>query len=123
MAELYDVLRKVLSDTGEDAALQRLVDHIESRATIDGTRALLESGGFVVTRIIERSACMRFASGTALLHHYFIRLGFLPAWKSVAAGSEVATFSRLEERLDLLARASSGLSLTIPMAYIEATTA
>ena len=123
MAELYDVFREILTDAAEDTALQRLGDHIAGRATVDGTRALLEGGGFIVTRVIERSACMRFASGTALLNHYFIRLGFLPAWKSVAAGSEVATFSRLQERLDLLALDNDGLSLTIPMAYVEATTA
>lgn len=123
MSELYAVLRDVLTDAGEDAALQRLGDHIAHRATVDGTCALLEGGGFDVTRVIERSTCMRFASGTALLNHYFIRLGFLPAWKSVAAGSEVATFSRLQERLDRLARDSGGLSLTIPMAYMEATAA
>jgi len=123
MSELYDVLNDVLTDAEEHEALQRLGDHIAHRATVDGTRALLEGGGFTVTRVIERSTCMRFASGTALLNHYFIRLGFLPAWKSVAAGSEVATFSRLQERLDPLARDSGGLSLTIPMAYVEATTA
>ncbi|MCA1732596.1 MAG: class I SAM-dependent methyltransferase, partial [Acidobacteria bacterium] len=121
MSEFYDVLSDVLTDADEDAALQRLGDHIAHRATIDGTHALLERGGFDVTRVIERSASMRFTNGTALLNHYFIRLGFLPAWKSVAAGSEVATFSQLQERLDRLARDSGGLSLTIPMAYVEAT--
>ncbi|HEX7708575.1 MAG TPA: class I SAM-dependent methyltransferase [Thermoanaerobaculia bacterium] len=121
MSEFYDVLRDVLADAEEEAALRRLDDHIAGRATVDGTCALLERGGFMVTRVIERTASMRFASGTSLLHHYFIRLGFLAGWKSVVAGSEVATFSQLQDRLDLLARKNGGLSLTIPMAYVEAT--
>jgi hypothetical protein len=81
---------------------------------------LLENGGFSVTRVIERTGRMRFANGTALLSHHFIKLGFLVAWKRVVPGRETEMFLRLRRRLDEVAGQSGELSLTIPMAYVEA---
>jgi arsenite methyltransferase len=109
MREFYDVFEDVLRERGADVS--KLHAHIAHRATIDSVRELLESAGFRVTRVIEKTAHMRFANGRALFNHHFIRLGFLDAWKEVA-GAQV--FSLLEERLN------RELSLTIPMAYVEA---
>lgn len=111
MREFYDVFASVLE--GADVATLRA--HVEHRATIPAVRELLESAGFQVVRVVEREGSMRFANGTALLNHYFIRLGFLEAWKTVVAGREREVFARLRERLD----ASGELRLTIPMAYVE----
>jgi len=63
---------------------------------------------------------MRFANGTALLNHHFIKLGFLNAWKNVVPGREIEAFLRLQHRLDEVASQTGELLLTIPMAYIEA---
>lgn len=114
MRELYDVFAEVLVD--DAAALARLRAHVAHRATVTGVRELLADGGFEVVRVVEREATMRFANGTALFDHYFIRLGFLDAWKQVAAGNERAIFAELVRRLD----AAGELRLTIPMAYVEA---
>jgi ubiquinone/menaquinone biosynthesis C-methylase UbiE len=111
MREFYEVFESVLD--GED--VERLRDHIAHRATVASVRELLESSGFRVTRVVEREGVMRFASGTALLTHYFIRLGFLDAWKQVVAGREQEVFARLRDRLD----EAGELRLTIPMAYVE----
>jgi ubiquinone/menaquinone biosynthesis C-methylase UbiE len=119
MRELYDVFAGVLRDDAE--ASSRLRDHIEHRATVDSVRELLETGGFEIARVAEREAVMRFADGTALLNHYFIKLGFLDAWKRVAAGNEHEVFARLRNALDDHASRHGELRLTIPMAYIEAT--
>jgi hypothetical protein len=68
----------------------------------------------------EESASMRFVDGSALLRHYFIRLGFLDAWRRVVdARREADVFSRLEANLNRLAEGSP-LRLTIPVAYLEA---
>lgn len=110
MREFYDIFESVI---GKNDALRA---HIEHRATVAAVRELLENAGFAVTRVVERSAKMRFASGTALLNHHFIKLGFLDAWKGVVAGREREIFPILQKRLDDLGE----LSLTIPMAYVEA---
>jgi hypothetical protein len=64
---------------------------------------------------------MRFADGSALLRHHFIRLGFVPGWKSVAAADSVPeTFDRLERRRNAIAEKRGELALTIPMACFVA---
>jgi ubiquinone/menaquinone biosynthesis C-methylase UbiE len=115
MREFYEVFEEVLRDDAE--ALVRLRDHVAHRATVASVRELLENGGFAVTRVVEREGSMRFADGTALLNHYFIKLGFLDAWKKVVAPNEREVFARL---LDALNKRGE-LRLTIPMAYVEAT--
>ena len=114
MKEFYDVYAQVV---GSEIARGLLRDHIEHRATVASVRELLTDAGFEVTRVVEQKEVMRFASGTALLNHHFIKLGFLEAWKEVAAKREREIFTKLRARLDDLPE----LSLTIPMAYIEAT--
>jgi len=118
MREFYAVFADVVRDDAE--ASKRLRDHIEHRATIANVRDLLESGGFEITRVVERESVMRFANGTALLNHYFIKLGFLDAWKKVVPGNERDVFARLRNALDDLASRNGELRLTVPMAYVEA---
>jgi ubiquinone/menaquinone biosynthesis C-methylase UbiE len=118
MKEFYDVFAQVLASDHD--ALQRLRAHVEHRATVPNVRELLESGGFTVTRIVEREGLMRFADGTALLNHHFIKLGFLDGWKTIVSGNERAVFARLRDALNEVASRQGELRLTIPMAYIEA---
>jgi len=113
MQELYRAFEDVLDDPQDRA---RLRDHIAHRATVASVRELLTDGGFSVTRVVERKGTMRFASGTALFHHHFIQLGFLDGWKKVVPERTAEVFARLQDRLD----AAGELSLTIPMAYVEA---
>lgn len=118
MHELYAVFADVLRNDHE--SLARLRDHVEHRATIANVRELLQDGGFTVARVVEREGAMRFADGTALFNHYFIKLGFLDGWKKVVPGNERAVFERLRDALDDLAARNGELHLTIPMAYVEA---
>ncbi|HEV7486521.1 MAG TPA: class I SAM-dependent methyltransferase [Thermoanaerobaculia bacterium] len=114
MREFYVVFAEVVRDDAQ--ASKRLRNHIEHRATIANVRELLEGGGFAITRVVERESVMRFANGAALLNHYFIKLGFLDAWKKVVPGNERDVFARLRNALD----DHGELRLTIPMAYVEA---
>jgi len=118
MAELYEVFGEIL--TNDTESLERLREHVAHRATIDSVRELIEENGFTVTRVVEKNGLMRFANGTALFHHHFIKLGFLDAWKKIVAPADLhETFARLEVRLNELAQRKGELRLTIPMAYIE----
>jgi ubiquinone/menaquinone biosynthesis C-methylase UbiE len=120
MQELYSIFEEVLTRRKLTNELASLREHVAHRATVAAVRELLKSNGFQVTRVVERTGRMRFANGSALLHHYFIKLGFLDAWKKVVTGREGEIFPELEEQLDRYAAGHDGLSLTIPMAYIEA---
>lgn len=64
---------------------------------------------------------MRFADGSSLLQHYFIRLGFVPGWKSIVpVDSLPKTFEILEAKLNAVAATRGELALTIPIACVEA---
>jgi arsenite methyltransferase len=119
MRELYAVIHDLLAEQDDGEALERLRAHGEHRATVPAVTELLEDGGFTVTRVVERQGQMRFASGTALLNHHFIKLGFLGGWKTIVPGKERAFFAALRLRLDALAEKEGALTLTIPMAYVE----
>ena len=120
MKELYAVFDEILGD--DDAARTRLREHVEHRATVANIRELLADGGFTIARVVERESVMRFATGTALLNHFFIKLGFLDGWKKVVPGNERSVFTRLQDGLNEVARQRGELRLTIPMAYLEART-
>lgn len=116
MRELYEVFESVLVDEGLRDVVPALHAHIEHRATVDKMRTLLGDAGFTVTKIVEDSVPMRFASGSALLHHDFIDFGFAPAWRELVPEEDrERVFAALEQRLP------SPLTLTIPRAYVEGT--
>jgi ubiquinone/menaquinone biosynthesis C-methylase UbiE len=120
MLEFYELFAEVLAGRGDPEALAALQAHVTHRATVGSLRDLLEEGGFTLTRVVERTMRMRFASGLALMNHYFIRLGFLGSWKSIVAGRENEVFGELVSRLEHVARQRGVLALTIPAAYVEA---
>jgi arsenite methyltransferase len=121
MSEFYDVYRDVLLELGFTDRLAVLDAHISHRATVNSVRALLEDAGFRFVEAVTSSFRERFVDGSSLLRHYFIRLGFVPGWKSVAPeGAVEATFAALEHRLNAIAAQRSELSLTIPAACIQA---
>ena len=121
MCEFYEAYRSVLVELGFTGQLAALDAHINHRATVDSVRSLLEREGFVFVEAVTTSFRERFADGSSLLRHYFIRLGFVAAWKSIApVGAVEATFAAIEQRLNTMAAERGELSLTIPAACIQA---
>ena len=121
MAEFYQVFRRVLIESGQTDRVPVLDTHIAHRGTVESVAALLQNAGFTLTETVTDSIRMRFADGSALLRHHFIRLGFMPGWKLVASPEQIdQTFERLEHQLNALARQHGELSLTVPMACLVA---
>jgi arsenite methyltransferase len=145
MHELYEVYAATLRELGKDERLPALKRHVAHRAAVAEIAAYLERAGFRVARVLEESAVMRFADGSALLRHHFIKLGFLDEWKAIADEDQrsavppsrtaerslravprraeedqrTEVFTRLEANLNRLASERGDLTLTIPIAYIE----
>jgi arsenite methyltransferase len=95
--------------------------HVHHRATVESVRRMLNGAGFEPLEVVTDTVRMRFADGSSLLRHYFIRLGFLPAWQSVVFPDVVErTFAVLEQKLNTVAAERGELALTIPMACVEA---
>jgi hypothetical protein len=64
---------------------------------------------------------MRFADGSSMMRHYFIRLGFLGGWSQLLPdGRRAEALTALAERLDEVAEREGGLKMTIPMVLIAA---
>lgn len=121
MAEFYAVYRATLHELGQADRLATLDAHIAHRGTAESVGQLLRSAGFEVRHVGSDTFRMRFADGSALLRHYFIRLGFVQGWKAVAAPDALdETFGALERNLNAMARERGDLTLTIPMACVEA---
>jgi ubiquinone/menaquinone biosynthesis C-methylase UbiE len=121
MHEFYDAYRSVLIELGFRDRLPALDAQIGKRATIESVKTLLEQAGFQFVDAVTDSFRERFADGSALLRHYFMRLAFVPGWKSVAPEGHIEeTFTALERRLNAIARERGELSLTVPAACLQA---
>lgn len=121
MAEFYAVYREVLLQTGQPDRIAALDAHVAHRATAGGLAALVEGAGFEVVEVATDAFRLRYADGSALLNHYFIRLGFLPAWAAVATPGRVPeTFAALEAALNRRAAERGELALTVPTAGLVA---
>jgi ubiquinone/menaquinone biosynthesis C-methylase UbiE len=121
MREFYDVFRATLQERNAGEYLERLTQHEQHRGTQESRTALVEAAGFRIARVVEDQTCFRFVDGSALLNHFFIKLGFLDAWRGVVdPADEQDIFAALEARLNDTARRHGELRLTVPMLYIEA---
>ena len=121
MNEFYGAFRSVLAEMGYSDRLAVLDEHVARRATVDSVRAMLEQAGFEFVEAVTWSFWERFADGSALLRHFFIRLAFVAAWRALAPPDAVeTTFAALEQRLNAVAAERSELSLTVPAACIQA---
>jgi arsenite methyltransferase len=121
MSEFYDVYRATLIELGRSDRLAALDAHISHRGTVDSVSSMVADAGFKVVCVDTHSFRMRFADGSSLLRHYFIRLGFVQGWKSVVAPDTIeTTFRTLERNLNIAAAEKGEFALTIPMACVDA---
>lgn len=120
MAEFYEVLRATLVELGQHDRVAGLEQHIAHRGTVESVSARLVSAGFRIHEFVRSGFRMRFADGTALLRHAFIRMGFMPAWKAILRDGTVAeSMAKLEANLNAVAARRGELALTVPTALIE----
>ena len=121
MHEFYEAYRETLTELGQNDAIPALETHVAHRATLESVREMLGRAGHEEISVATDSFQMRFADGSSMLRHHFIRLGFLPSWASIISRDAIErTFDALAKKLDAIASKNGELSLTIPMAYFEA---
>jgi arsenite methyltransferase len=120
MAEMYDLLRRVLVELSLEDRIEALDVQERHRGTDESVAALLTSAGFRISRRFRSEFPLRFADGSAMLRHGLVKF-FLDGWRPVFAGADEAMiFSWTEQRLNEIAADRGGLSFGIPMLYIEA---
>jgi ubiquinone/menaquinone biosynthesis C-methylase UbiE len=121
MRDFYDCLRQVCLDLSLDAAVSRIAEQIRSkRKPLDWTLALIRRTGFEVVECRQQEFSLRFTSGTAMLNHSLIRIGFLNGWKTIVPEPDQGrVFAQVEDRLNKLAERQGQLRLTIPFVCID----
>lgn len=122
MAEFYTALKLVLHDFSVPAEPDAIQKQIASkRLPVSEYKRLLSDTGFTNIQVTYDRFQYRFASGTALFSHYFIRMAFLEGWMSVVPEPyRQQVFNELENRFNRLAASGGEVTLTIPYAVISA---
>lgn len=118
--EFYRIFKETLAALGKNELLENLKREEAHRATLESISVMFAEAGFRVCKTVEEQFEMRFLDGSAFLNHYFVRLGWLSAWKNLFPESEqLEIFQALEQNLNASAQKTQGLLLTVPMAYVE----
>lgn len=121
MAEVYQVFRETLVRINKPHYLPKLAEQEHHRLSIDRVTALLESNGFQITHLAQQKFHLRFADGTAMLHHALVKFGFLEGWLSaISPDDEPEVYCEWEEDLNQLAHHAGEINTTIPMLLVEA---
>ena len=122
MHEFYDQLERVLSELGMIDEIQMMHEHItKKRPSIDWMVDRIQSQGFLIKDLIHDQFEYRFANGSAMLNHYFIRLAFMDSWISLLPADKLELiFDSIESRLNEDAKILGGVKLSIPFVMINA---
>lgn len=116
MLEFYNQLERVLSELGMENEIQLMHKHIsKKRPSIDWMVDRIQSQGFMIKDLVHDQFEYRFANGSAMLNHYFIRLAFMDSWISLLPADKLELiFDTIESRLNADAQILGGVKLSIP---------
>ncbi|MFO7999121.1 MAG: methyltransferase domain-containing protein [Bacteroidales bacterium] len=122
MIEFYKEFARVLSDMKMQRELERMQEHIRAkRRPLKEILSKLEANGFSIKDLKKKQFNYHFASGTAMLNHFFIRMDFLDSWVGILPEEKVEmVFEKMEERLNGLACRLGSLQLSVPYVLINA---
>jgi len=120
MGFFYAVFERTLRECGLERCVKIMRRHIEEKRKPAGhLTTLLDRTGWRVLTCEEGQFTMRYADGTTMLRHFFIRAAFLPGWwEIVPPERRNAFFARLEIDLNIAAK-GDGVVLYIPYVCID----
>jgi SAM-dependent methyltransferase len=121
MLEFYAVYRGLLGERGLAREAAGIRDHIYARRKpLAEVTGLVRAAGFEIDATSHDSFTFRYADGTAMLRHFFIRLAFLASWKAIVPEAlQTDLFAELERRLNALAERQGELQLRIPFVTLD----
>jgi arsenite methyltransferase len=121
MIEFYSVMEQVLTDLDMKKEINSIKEHIYSkRRPLPELTTILRQNGFAVSSIVEDQFDYQFTDGTTLLQHFFVRLAFLPAWKSIVpANRQDRVFRKIEAKLNEQSDHTGRCKLSVPFVIIN----
>jgi arsenite methyltransferase len=110
----------VLTKLGLETYHRVLTEHIyQKRKPLSEWRLWLAQAGLPIQAVHEDYFHYRFADGSALLNHFFMKLAFLPPWKNVVPEEkQEEVFTLLENRLNQSA-GSKGICMQVPFVTVD----
>jgi hypothetical protein len=122
MIEFYNQLEQVLTQLQMSKEVELMRQHIShKRPSIDGFIKRIENNGFVIKDLEHDQFSYKFADGTAMLNHYFIRLAFMDSWVKLLPADKIEQiFDTIELRLNNQSKELGGIKLSIPFVLINA---
>jgi arsenite methyltransferase len=122
MFEFYGQIEQVLSELNMNKEIDSMHQHIShKRPPINKMVPMLQKHGFVIKDLVHDQFNYKFANGTALLNHYFIRLAFMDSWIKLLPPDKVEfIFDTIESRLNEQSRLLGEVKLSIPFVLINA---
>jgi ubiquinone/menaquinone biosynthesis C-methylase UbiE len=123
MFEFYSLLESILSDLQLNKEIELMHRHIyNKRRPLDEILSMLTKHGFLIKDLEHDQFNYKFADGTAMLNHYFIRLAFMDSWIKFLPEDKVEyIFKSIESRLNEQAKILDGIKLSIPFVMINVT--
>ena len=84
MLEFYDIYKEVLMEYSLHDEINKLMEHIYiKRRPLDEIEKMLNEAGFDINQILHNSFSYRYADGSAMLNHFFIKIAFLESWMKI----------------------------------------
>lgn len=122
MFEFYDALENVLSGLKLEQSIAAMHRHIyEKRRPLDEIILLLRDTGFLIKDLQHDQFNYQFTDGTAMLHHFVMRMAFMDSWIKILPENRVEEiFDLLETRLNEQAARLGRLQLSVPWVVIDA---
>jgi hypothetical protein len=122
MIEFYGLLKQTLSDLKMDKEIDLMYRHIsQKRPPIDNMISMMQRYGFIIKDLEQDQFSYKFANGTAMLNHYFIRLAFMDSWIKLLPPEKVdQIFNTIEINLNEQSKILGGMKLSIPYVMINA---
>ncbi len=118
--EFYNVFEETLRQLKKTELIEKLIEQQEHRGSVKSISGLFTENGFTISRTFEESFEMRFLNGSAFLNHHFIKVGWMSSWQGLIPNEEwEKVFTVLEKKLNSFSEENNGLTLTVPMAFIE----
>jgi ubiquinone/menaquinone biosynthesis C-methylase UbiE len=120
MFEFYNIMEHTLSKLSLKTEIESMYKHIEyKRPSVDKIIKPMKNN-FIIKDVEYDQSNYKFANGTAMLNHYFIRLAFMESWIKIVPKDKVGEiFRTIETELNKQAETNGGIKLSIPFVIIN----
>jgi hypothetical protein len=120
MFEFYDTMENSLLELDLKSEIELMRKHIEQkRPSIDKIITPMKQN-FLIKDIVYDQFHYRFADGTAMLNHNFIKVVFLESWKNILPEDRTKEIFRIiENKLNKFSEGLNGIKISIPFVLIN----